>query len=88
MTTLYIFICSVQKESSGELKALHDYLCGDPLMRWRDKTHAVKQGMMQQFLTGRVRLVELEVIMKQMSMNDPTLTPKCNEEEHGNRFLQ
>lgn len=24
-----------------------------------DKTHAIKQGMMQQLLTGRVRLVEV-----------------------------
>lgn len=27
------------------------------LKRWRDKTRAIKQGMMQQLLTGRVRLV-------------------------------
>ena len=57
MTPLHIFISSVQKEFSGEHKALRDYLCGDPLMRRRDKTRAVKQGMMQQFFNSRVRLV-------------------------------
>ena len=31
------------------------------LERRRDKTHAIKQGMMQQLLTGRVRLVEPEL---------------------------
>ena len=34
------------------------------LERRRDKTRAVKQGMMQQFLTGRVRLVEPEPLTK------------------------
>ena len=31
----------------------------DALERRRDKTRALKQGMIQQLLTGRVRLVEL-----------------------------
>ena len=35
------------------------------LERRRDKTHAVKQSMMQQLLTGRVRLVQSEVIKKE-----------------------
>ena len=58
------------------------------LERRRDKTRAVKQGMMQQLLTGRVRLVKSEVAVKQTEMNDLTLTPKRKEEENGNRFLQ
>ena len=35
------------------------------LERRRDKTRVVKQGMMQQLLTGRVRLVKSEVIKKE-----------------------
>ena len=58
------------------------------LERRRDKTRVVKQGMMQQLLTGRVRLVKSEVAVKQTAMNDLTLTPKCKEEENGNRLLQ
>ena len=49
------------------------------LERRRDKTHVVKQGMMQQLLTGRVRLVKSEAAVKQTARNDLTLTPKCEE---------
>ena len=35
------------------------------LERRRDKTHAIKQGMMQQLLTGRVRLVQPEMAAEQ-----------------------
>ena len=45
-------IATVLSEMDAEIAALE---------RRRDKTSAIKQGMMQQLLTGRVRLVEPEV---------------------------
>ena len=42
-------IASVLSDMDGEITALEQR---------RDKTRAIKQGMMQQFLTGRVRLVK------------------------------
>ena len=72
-------IATVLSDMDAEIAALE---------RRRDKTRVVKQGMMQQLLTGWVRLVKSEVAVKQTAMNDLTLTPKCKEEENGNRFLQ
>ena len=72
-------IATVLSDMDAEIAALE---------RRRDKTRVVKQGMMQQLFTGRVRLVKSEVAVKQTAMNDLTLTPKCKEEENGNRFLQ
>ena len=46
------------------------------LERRRDKTRIIKQGMMQQLLTGRMRLVESEVAVKQTVMNDLTINLK------------
>jgi type I restriction enzyme S subunit len=45
-------IAAVLSDMDGEIAALE---------RHRDKTRAIKQGMMQELLTGRVRLVEPEV---------------------------
>ena len=45
-------IASVLSDMDAEIAALE---------RRRDKTRAVKQSMMQQLLTGRVRLVEQEL---------------------------
>ena len=45
------------------------------LERRRDKTRAVKQGMMQQLLTGRVRLVKSEVIKKESEALLPQKLP-------------
>ncbi len=45
-------IATVLSDMDAEIAALE---------RRRDKTRAIKQGMMQQLLTGRVRLVEPEV---------------------------
>ena len=42
-------IASILSDMDAEIAALE--------LRW-DKTHAIKQGMMQQLLTGRVRLVK------------------------------
>ena len=55
------------------------------LERRRDKTRTVKQGMMQQLLTGQVRLVESEVTKKESEALLPqktTLktTPKTTQE--------
>ena len=44
-------IAAVLSDMDAEIAALE---------RRRDKTHAIKQGMMQQLLTGRVRLIKLE----------------------------
>ena len=43
-------IAAVLSDIDAEIAALE---------RRRDKAHAVKQGMMQQLLTGRVRLVKI-----------------------------
>ena len=45
------------------------------LERRRDKTRVVKQGMMQQLLTGRVRLVKSEVIKKESEALLPQRLP-------------
>jgi type I restriction enzyme S subunit len=45
-------IATVLSDMDAEIAALE---------RRRDKTRAIKQGMMRQLLTGRVRLVEPEV---------------------------
>ena len=45
-------IATILSDMDAEIAALE---------RRRDKTHAVKQGMMQQLLTGRVRLIESEM---------------------------
>ncbi len=37
------------------------------LKKRRDKTHAIKQGMMQQLLTGRVRLIQPEMAPEQVA---------------------
>ena len=55
----------VRLPPSDEQHAIASILCDmdaeiAAFQRRRDKTHAVKQGMMQQLLTGRVRLVEPE----------------------------
>src|SRR5207302_669179 len=42
-------IATVLSDMDAEVAALE---------RWRDKTSAIKKGMMQQLLTGRVRLVK------------------------------
>ena len=44
-------IAAILSDMDAEIAALE---------RRRDKTRAIKQGMMQQLLTGRVRLVEPE----------------------------
>lgn len=41
------------------------------LERRRDKTRAVKQGMMQQLLTGRIRLVQSETITEELAVARP-----------------
>ena len=48
-------IAAILSDMDAEIAALE---------RRRDKTRAVKQGMMQQLLTGRVRLVEPEPLTK------------------------
>ena len=48
-------IASVLSDMDAEIASLE---------RRRDKTRVVKQGMMQQLLTGRVRLVEFEALTK------------------------
>ena len=48
------------------------------LEKRRDKTHAIKQGMMQQLLTGRVRLVKSRIASKQMAR--PTSEDRGNGE--------
>jgi type I restriction enzyme S subunit len=46
-------IATIFSEMDAEIEALE----------WRrDKTHAIKQGMMQQLLTGRIRLVEHDTV--------------------------
>ena len=49
-------IATVLSDMDAEIAALE---------RRRDKTNAVKQGMMQQLLTGRVRLVQPEMAAEQ-----------------------
>ena len=44
-------IAAVLRDMDGEIAALEQR---------RDKTIAIKQGMMQQLLTGRIRLVPME----------------------------
>ena len=46
-------IASVFSDMDAEITALEQH---------RDKTRAIKQGMMQQLLTGRVRLSESRII--------------------------
>ena len=48
-------IIAILSDMDGEIATLE---------RRRDKAHAVKQGMMQQLLIGRVRLVKPEVVVK------------------------
>ena len=48
-------IASVLSDIDAEIEALE---------RWRDKTRALKQGVMQQLLTGQIRLVEPEASAK------------------------
>ena len=45
-------IATVLSDMDAEIAALE---------RRRDKAHAIKQGMMQQLLTGRIRLVQPEM---------------------------
>ncbi|MXX10839.1 MAG: restriction endonuclease subunit S, partial [Nitrospira sp. SB0667_bin_9] len=55
-------IVSVLSDMDAEIAALE---------RRRDKTRAVKQGMMQQLLTGRVRLVEPRTITERLAATRP-----------------
>ena len=46
-------IAEVLSDMDAEIAALE---------KWLDKTRAIKQGMMQELLTGRVRLSESQII--------------------------
>ena len=59
-------IAAVLSDMDAEIAALE---------RRRDKTRDVKQGMMQQLLTGRVRLVKSEVIKKESEALLPQKLP-------------
>ena len=59
-------IATVLSDMDAEIAALE---------RRRDKTRVIKQGMMQQLLTGRVRLVKSEVIKKESEALLPQRLP-------------
>ena len=63
-------IATVLSEMDAEIVALEQR---------RDKARAIKQGMMQQLLTGRIRLIQPEVAVKQTVMNDLTINLKYKE---------
>ena len=61
------FLCLLRNDEQGAIAAVLSDMDSEigRLEQRRDKTRAIKQGMMQALLTGRVRLVEPEPASEQ-----------------------
>ena len=69
-------IASILSDMDNEIEALEQKL---------DKTRQIKQGMMQQLLTGKIRLTEEAVATSVVENNDQVATPKT-QTNHNHQF--